>query len=1229
MVVLLVSVQSGMAQVTGPSPVDVNTTHTYEYADGFKHLNREWVVVGGTVTSEWYTKNPTTYKVSVLWGTGTSGTVTFKSNGIVKGTKSVVINPSNPIPPPTLVDENYVYTLTPRIAVTDVSTITNDDDKIEAVTYFDGLGRSIQNVGIRAGGNKEDIVAHIEYDEFGRQNKDYLPYPDTTIVGLYRRTDALSATNTHYLGAKYTADIDSGSPNPYSEKAFEASPLNRVLKQAAPGEDWKLNGGHEIEFDYDSNSNTEVRRYEVTLNFANNTYTPTLILDTDTGNNNGYYTASELYKTVTKDENHDGTSTKNHTVEEFKDKQGRVVLKRTYANISSTPTAHDTYYVYDDYGNLTYVLPPKVEAHATLPSATILYELCYQYMYDHRNRLVEKKIPGKGGPNNRWEEIVYNKLDQPILTRDPNFRDQAKWLFTKYDAFGRVAYTGIMSSGNSRVNFQTSVDATSTQYETKTTSYTTIDGTEVYYDNAAYPTSNISEILTINYYDNYTFDKVAGSSETSYGITPITNAKGLATGSKVRVLDTDDWITTVSYYDDKSRPIYVYSFNDYLSTTDKVKSEFDFVNLTETTTTHAKTGHNPITTVDAFTYDHTARLKTQTQTIGSNTELIAENTYDELGQLESKNVGNTETTPLQTIDYTYNVRGWLKQINDPNAGLGTDLFAFQIHYNDPVQSFGTDLFNGNISETSWKTANDNAQFRYTYFYDDLNRITKADFAGGGYWARYKLQEVKYDKNGNITLLRRRGHVVANPVRGTSSDFGDMDNLIYDYGTSNGNQLYKVRDNQNDTYGFKDSAVDDQDYWYDANGNMTKDDNKGITNITYNHLNLPEIVSLGSDNITYIYDATGLKLKKIVSTGGTTEYAGNYIYKDNVLQYFNHPEGYVEPDGSGSGGYDYVYQYKDHLGNIRLSYKDVNGNYQEVLDSDFENNNYDGWVHNGNVTSSFDNGKLKINVDAAWEGIKHDLGNFAVSPGETYTVKLTFDKGNTVSKVRLYFQELDANGNHLSWNTLNSDLLTGNYEYSYTVNTANRLRLRIDKLNTNLTSLTYFYVDHVSLTRGALQIQEENNYYPFGLKHKGYNGNIVSEDKYHTFQGQELEEELGKNTYAFQWRDYDPAIGRFNKIDRFAEKYVDNSPYAFTMNNPMRFREVKGDSLWINYDGNRILYENGNLKNRDGSDYTGSGVTVAADGSISLSGFLKEAVGALNSIRNGGDSGNELVSGTTE
>src|SRR5690606_6404049 len=261
--------------------------------------------------------------------------------------------------------------------------------------------------------------------------REYLPYASATDIGQYR-SGALGATTGFYNVAKYES-----TANPYSEKTLESSPLSRVMSQAAPGYDWRKGGGHEIGFEYRTNIANEVKVFGVDLAYANNTYTPIL-----TGGSS-YYDANKLYKTVTKDEN--WSSGTDHTTEEFKDKQGRVILKRTY----NDGEKHDTYYVYDDFGNLTYVLPPKatdlinpnglesnIESAVTVSSGNnlplgatnsiilkdgfwaksgstftatiesdqpVLDELCYQYVYDERNRLVEKKIPGKG-----WEYIVYN-----------------------------------------------------------------------------------------------------------------------------------------------------------------------------------------------------------------------------------------------------------------------------------------------------------------------------------------------------------------------------------------------------------------------------------------------------------------------------------------------------------------------------------------------------------------------------------------------------------------------------------------------------------------------------------------------------------------------------------------------------------------------------------------------------------------------------------------------------
>ena len=1015
----------------GSTTVQPGGTEIYIYNDGLSHKYDDWTITGGILSSQ--TKSGTTYTATVSWGSAGSGSVVFKEKNWVVETLPVTIQTNGGS---SLSNQNYIYNISPRIPTTDVTTLSNSE-KIESVTYFDGLGRPMQQVAIRAGGDSEDIITHIGYDEFGRTEKSYLPYSSSANIASYRG-NSLNETNTFYDASSYDADfpgMTTADINPYSQTAFENSPLNRVLKQAAPGKDWKLGNGHEIEMGYHTNTASEVRSYEVTLSFASNTntYTPSLVLNTASNNNNGFYNANELYKNIVKDENHDGTSTKDHTTEEFKNKQGQVILKRTYNN----NVAHDTYYVYDDYGNLTYVLPPKAEPHSAKPDATELSELCYQYKYDDLNRLVEKKIPGKG-----WEYIVYNKLDQPIMTQDAILRTEDKWLFTKYDAFGRVAYTGLLIDGDGFPRHLIANEyAGTSMYETKQGSNQNILNTTIYYTDNSTPKigdgDQGTEIYTINYYDNYTFDVAGGFAQPAYNVLPTNNVKSLATGSKVRVLGTSDWITTVSYYDDKSRPIYVYSHNAYLNTTDHVKSQLTFDGIaTETTTIHSRVGHATITTIDKYEYDHTNRLIAHKQKVGNAAldEVIVENTYDDLGQLITKGVGGKQnvTSRLQDVDYKYNIRGWLKTINNPSS-MGTDLFAFKINYNTKDHN-GNELYNGNISETEWKTKNDNTLRWYKYNYDALNRITSGVDNTAN--REYELQSVVYDKNGNITNLIRRGHKVANPVSGNSSHFGKMDDLVYTYQTKS-NKLKKVLDNGYNSYGFKDGANITTEYTYDSNGNMLRDYNKGISsNISYNHLNLPTQVNLSGGNIQYIYDATGVKLKKIVQseTGTNTEYAGNYIYENGTLKFFSHPEGYVEPPAIGAKKgtpYSYVYQYKDHLGNIRLAY----------TDSD----------NSGDIHSS--------------------------------------------------------------------------------------------------------------------EIIEENNYYPFGLKHKGYNGivsaNSNSAASKFKYNGKELEESLGYDMYEYEARHYDAALGRFMTVDPLAEDYNFQSTYAYAVNSPIFFIDKLGMGAdWI-------------------------------------------------------------------
>ncbi|WP_186435003.1 DUF6443 domain-containing protein [Gillisia sp. Hel_I_86] len=844
---------------------------------------------------------------------------------------------------------NRNYTLVKNYQRALQSSSESKEDMISQVVYYDGLGRPEQYIDIEQSPGGADIVRPVEYDGRGYKKYSYLSYPADSLVGNYRENASNEIENYYYNN--YSQDFPSATSsagiNIFSETDFEASPLNKPIKQSAPGETWKMGSGQEIEYKYQVNEANEVRMYRV--NFSNgNTELPILAVGTST-----YHPAGTLYKTIIKDENHSSGTL--HTMEEFKNKMGQVVLKRTYGSsdvnmdgdtldAGETNSIHDTYFIYDRFGNLSFVLPPKTDSQNGIPNLTELKELVYQYKYDSRNRLIEKKIPGK-----YWEFIVYNTLDQPILIQDANLDAQNKWLFTKYDGFGRPIITGIFTNSSSRPSLQLVVDNFYANNYTKAWEEKTTSATYNYYTNNSYPTTG-AEVLTLNYYDNYTFDATGNglklpSGTLIFGKAVSYDVKGLPTGSRIKILDqsTSEWVTTVIHYDDKGRAIYTGSYNDLLLVKETVKNELDFPgDVIGTQTYHRRSSDPSIATTDYFEYDHAKRLTKHTQQINEGAiEVIASNTYDELGQLVEKGVGNVETSVnrLQDIAYSYNIRGWLKQINNP-ASLGTNLFGFKIGYNEGINP----LYNGNIALTQWKTANTDSSLKtYDYTYDALNRITTAT----DNISRYNLSGMAYDKNGNITNLTRKGHIVANPVSTNSTDFGTMDVLSYNYET-NSNKLINVTDailSIPGDGGFKDGNKSGNDYTYDTNGNLTSDANKGIpTNgIIYNHLNLPTSVTLPGGTISYIYDATGVKQRK-VAAGTTTDYAGNYIYQNGSLQFFNHPEGYVEYDG---GSFNYIYNYTDHLGNIRLSYINTGTSSSPNVQISKENNYYPfGLTHSG-------------------------------------------------------------------------------------------------------------------------------------------------------------------------------------------------------------------------------------------------------------------------------------------
>ena len=321
------------------------------------------------------------------------------------------------------------------------------------------------------------------------------------------------------------------------------------------------------------------------------------------------------------------------------------------------------------------------------------------------------------------------------------------------------------------------------------------------------------------------------------------------------------------------------------------------------THTHTASGKTTRTEVYTYTYDHADRISKVRHSLGGTSITLYDATYDNFGRLLTKQYHGTSTNKLT---YAYNLRSWL-------TGISGTCFTQNLYYNTGV---GTAKYNGSISSMTWKSGNESTVRGYKFTYDGLDRMLNATYGETASIStnanRFSENVTGYDKNGNIKSLQRYGQTGA-------SAYGLLDNLTY---TLTGNQLSCVEDAVSTAaYGtntaFVNGASAAGEYAYDVNGNLTKDLNKGITDIQYNVLNLPSTVSFSDGStITYTYGADGTKLRtvhKIGSTTTTTDYCGNVIYENGTQKLLLTEEGYINLAGTQQ----YHYYLKDHQGNNRV------------------------------------------------------------------------------------------------------------------------------------------------------------------------------------------------------------------------------------------------------------------------------------------------------------------------
>ena len=686
-----------------------------------------------------------------------------------------------------------------------------------------------------------------------------------------------------------------------------------------------------------------------------------------------YYAANLLYKVTTWDENGTyilPTATNVGKTKVYKDKWGRVVLTRKFLGAQRV----DTYNIYDEYSNLAMVIPPSgVDANGN-PIASLVFT----YAYDSRIRLSEKKVP-----NADVQKFYYDNRDLLTLIQDGNMRasSASKYLGTEYNEIGQVRKTGWVTTTTPAATALsvTIADAdklTETQYYPNRT-WVKHQGAKVLKPAGAttlrdFMWSYIERRPTLEYTGNPVWTGKQHLLSKTYVLgTTLVNAD-------LPITDNDyggvNWM--VSSYDGAQKPTITYNY--LYSNTGTGNAQ----NVRQAQSFEYDNGQRLKQSKYAYAFASTA--------VATPTFILSNMNYNWKDQVIEKNTAFVNNKYLQSQDYTYNNRGWLTSINSgflPStldypvfncvttptavatnyASLGTsgiltppanssesnpDLFKEIIRYDAPNTLYpnsGPAQRNGNISQIEWQVAGREAQ-GYSFKYDDLDRMTEANYTdihtiNKGWVNTYdtdnKYKEiVTYDVRGNIQSMVRTGaNLYGNiPVNGTNlmcAQFNTIDNLTYTYDPNDKNKLIKVAESGILYSGFRtvSAAVNAgaTHYTYDANGNLTKDDNKGITNIAYNHLNLPLVITFTVDNasnprrIEFIYDASGAKLRKTVFLNNIAIEVRDYIngieYKGGVVDRFANTEGAVIRNSGNT--YEHEYTIKDHLGNARVTYSDAN------------------------------------------------------------------------------------------------------------------------------------------------------------------------------------------------------------------------------------------------------------------------------------------------------------------
>lgn len=768
--------------------------------------------------------------------------------------------------------QNYIKTVTPVSAISNDNAVDNSN-KITSLQYFDGLGRPVLHVTDGVNTSGKYVYSFKTYNTNGLEDETWMPIVGTEspVFEVYDDLHRMSY-NSYGDGCVFFKNMYDG--------------LGRVISSFSPGEQWK-NKGKAKRKHYITNCEKEVKKYVAPLSEISLQYV-------------GFYPAGSLTGETFEDE--DG-----HKLTVFMDFMGKKILERRNDN-------NDTYFVYNDLGQLRYVLSPEYQKSGY----KALY--AYEYRYDSHGNIVKKILPGCD-----VIQYWYDADDRLVFEQDATLRANNIYRFWVYDSMGRMAVQGTCSDclRNGLVN---------------TVSFTTTV-TDSPLGDTGYVLSDKSQIVNpkielVCYYDMYDFLSLYNSASDSFTdnlmLTNYENASGLQTGC-VQVVGNGERMLSVLYYDIDER-ITDYNFITLGKRLIKNHYEYNFLGNRTKVTTHeykkTKTSlAKYLTTIFEYKYDAKSGLLISCDLTVSPSEgnpvkqTFQTFKYNDLGQVISLIRG----AQAGKVNYSYTIQGWVQSIE-------STAFSERLHYHDGV---GTPCYNGNISSLYWTTPDYNKTRGYKFIYDNLNRLEFAEYGERESMTvnpnRYDEKVLKYTENGAVKRFQRRGLKDDNV-------YGKIDNLHIEL---NGNRITKVDDDavplfQYSAMDFVDTNTDIIEYTYNGAGALTSDANRGIASIEYDNLNHPVRITFTNGNtIKHVYSPDGTKLRTVwqtaidnivVPVGGcfklsqnqilhadSTDYCGNAVYHNGVVDKYLFDGGYCTFSG---GTPKFHYYTKDHLGNNR-------------------------------------------------------------------------------------------------------------------------------------------------------------------------------------------------------------------------------------------------------------------------------------------------------------------------